>query len=174
MAKPKLSKNGVVIGRPPKPMAVVFWAYVSIKAPSQCWPWTGAVNVDGYGRRGKPTVYAHRHSWEIHNGRSLADDECVLHSCDNPSCVNPAHLSVGSKADNNRDRAAKGRSRDQHGERHNMAKLTEADVIEIRQLDGESHSRIAQRYGVSQTVVSAIKRRAAWAHVPESGPEVRG
>lgn len=145
-------------------MSEVFWDFVSIRTKEECWPWIGAINVDGYGRRGNPSIYAHRYSWEFHNGRTLTAGECVLHSCDNPTCVNPAHLSVGTKADNNRDRASKGRGRDQRGERHNMVKLTPAHVIEIRQAEG-SQTNIGEQYGISQGHVSAIKRGASWAHL---------
>lgn len=97
-----------------------FWSKVSY-GPSassmigqECWPWTGAASDEGYGRfllngRNGGYVMAHRYAWEQANG-PIPDGLFVLHRCDNPRCVNPWHLFLGTKGDNNRDRAAKGRS----------------------------------------------------------------
>lgn len=77
----------------------------------QCWPWLGSKNYFGYGwfRLNGKTTKAHRVAWLLWRGK-IPDGMCVLHECDNPSCVNPKHLWIGTKGDNNRDKALKGRA----------------------------------------------------------------
>ena len=127
-----------------------------------CWIWTGRVRPGGLGygvmsvmvRRGAggwKDLYAHRVSAEIH-GAEIAG-KCVLHKCDVPLCVNPAHLFTGTQADNMRDMAKKGRGRCGSG------KLTAAETREIISLKGlASQQTIATVYGVSQTRVGQIFR----------------
>jgi len=137
---------------------------------SLCWEWSGAKNLAGYGKvtwSGK-TIAAHRAFWEQYNGP--AGDACVLHRCDNPACVNPDHLFLGSQSDNVRDMDDKGRRvvGFAAGERCHLAKLTEADVVEIRRLGGGGGLRqkdIAAMFGVSQPLVGLIVRREIWRHV---------
>ena len=101
------------------PQAARFWEKVDKKGPTECWVWTGAgvsrLPRRNYGLAHKPgtnrgKVRAHRVSWEMHNG-PIPDGLNVLHTCDNPPCVNPAHLFVGTQRDNVRDMYAKGRGR---------------------------------------------------------------
>ena len=84
----------------------------TVVAETGCWLWGAAHNDQGYGvlRVNDKNVYAHRASWVVHFGE-LPDGHCVLHRCDVPACINPAHLFVGSKADNTKDMVAKGRAR---------------------------------------------------------------
>ena len=85
--------------------------FEKVEKTEKCWGWLAGTNKDGYGKfkmRGK-TLQAHRLSWVIHNG-IIPEGMCVLHHCDNPPCVNPAHLFLGTILDNNRDRDAKGRN----------------------------------------------------------------
>ena len=97
-------------GRPPKPLADRFWGLVDKTAG--CWLWVGYVNNCGYGRlrpaHSQPKVGAHRLSWELTNG-PIPDRMCVLHKCDNPACVNPEHLFLGTVQDNVNDMRQKGR-----------------------------------------------------------------
>jgi len=87
-----------------------FWHYVGMQPRNQCWPWRGARHPKGYGwLRGRGLLLkAHRVAYELHYG-PIAPGLVVMHSCDQPSCVNPAHLRLGTVADNNTDSAGKGR-----------------------------------------------------------------
>ena len=162
-----------------KPLAERFWAKVDRSGgPDACWLWLGAKHSAGYGRikDGDHQRRATHVSLEL-AGTPLAPGQQALHRCDNPPCVNPEHLLPGTMADNAADMIQKGRSAKgaKHryrthpelilrGERNGNAKLTEAQVREILLAEG-SHERIAADRGVSQTLVSMIKRRVLWRHV---------
>lgn len=96
-----------------------FWSKVTPAGDTECWLWTGFRDRNGYGRirkgskKSDPTRTAHRHAWEMFNG-SIPDGLLVCHKCDVANCVNPAHLFLGSTADNVADRVAKGRSSNGH------------------------------------------------------------
>lgn len=127
-----------------------------------CWNWTGAKLWNGYGRLAPldGEYLAHRASFAHHNGR-IPDGAIILHSCDNRSCINPAHLRVGDRSENNLDAYARGRRPDLSGERNANAKLTAAQADAIRS-DSRTQAAIAQKYGVSTSLVSAIKNNTAW------------
>lgn len=137
---------------------------------SGCWLWTAALNDNGYGvfgrgSRGAGNKYAHRFAYEHFIG-PIPEGAMVCHTCDVRRCVNPDHLFVGTAADNQGDMAAKGRSL--RGSRHNLAKLTDADVIEIRRLwslGGATQVALGERFGVSKGQISAIVRGKKWAHL---------
>jgi hypothetical protein len=133
-----------------------------------CWEWVGAFFSDGYPQisyRNRP-LRVHRAVMELYRGvpglLDKTNEAQVLHRCDNPKCVNPAHLFLGTPADNMRDRDQKGRST--HGERHRWAKLTVAEVVEIRRLrrSGMSLAAIARRFGVSKSGVNNVVNGHAW------------
>lgn len=115
-----------------------------------CLPWWGSRNQKGYGilTRKRRQLRATRLVWEECFGL-IPDGMCVLHRCDNPPCVNPEHLFLGTKSDNNRDAAAKGRSR-------GKARLTAEQVRSIRESD-ETQQALGDRYGISQSSVSYIQ-----------------
>lgn len=142
-----------------------FKAKVAVDETTGCHIWQGAKLPKGYGIIKRPRerrqIYAHRLALMI-EGVEVPDDRQVLHSCDNPPCVNPAHLRVGTNKENHQEMKDKGRSL--YGERNGQAKLTEAQVEAIRVLyrGGESQSSIAKRFGIHQTAVSKITRGARW------------
>ena len=130
----------------------------------ECWEWTGSRDTKNYGRIGGTNpIKAHRLSWELHNG-PIPDGLCVLHKCDNPPCVNPAHLFIGTIADNNRDKMVKGRHRYSVGSQRSHSKLTESDIPIIRAME-ETHTEIARLFGISRRNVGFIKDRKTWKHV---------
>jgi hypothetical protein len=135
--------------------------------PSGCWLWPGTLDRDGYGVIGENgrQLRAHRISYERAYG-PIPVGKQVLHSCDNPRCFCPAHLRVGTNIENTAERDAKGRQ--QRGERHAKAKLTEDAVRAIRRrfASGETQTALAAEYGVAQPVVSSLVRRETWKHVP--------
>jgi hypothetical protein len=145
----------------PRDPAVRFWSKVRVRGLDQCWPWKGGRDRQGYGQfynRG-----AHRQAWFLISGAMPA--LCVLHRCDNPPCCNPCHLWLGTQQDNQRDKFEKGRT--PRGENHYCAKLTIADVREIRRAAslGVGQSALARVYGVKPPMVHRIVHRRAWKHV---------
>jgi hypothetical protein len=149
-------------------MADRFWPKVDRGAgPDACWPWT-ASTTHGYGQIGVPGTRphkAHRVAWELTNG-PIPDGLLVCHRCDNPPCCNPAHLFLGTNADNMRDMVAKGRagSRTAAGDLNPKARLTPEQVQEIRAAiaSGEKFSELARRMGVSWTAVGNIAKGKTW------------
>lgn len=161
---------------------------LSIPEPnSGCVLWIGAINEFGYGsarHKGKSWP-AHRLSWTVTHG-PIPNGLHVLHRCDNPPCINPAHLFLGTHLDNMRDMKAKGRfipapkrTGESHytklkphlirrGEQAPSARLSEAQALDILRLcaEGVPQSRIAQQFGLIQQTVSDIRRGKRWSHLP--------
>lgn len=147
-------------------LARTFWDHVVTGNTNECWEWRGSQKGPGYGyftARGKP-YYAHRASWEIHNG-PIPTGMFVCHRCDNPACVNPAHLFIETHEGNVADKVAK--NRQPKGGQHNNAKISELDVIEIRRLhkSGLSQRAIAEAKKISASQVNRIILRKSWGHV---------
>ena len=146
-----------------------FQAKVFIDPVSGCWLWTGATESRfGYGkfRLGGASINAHRASWELFRG-PIPAGMFILHKCDVPACVNPDHLFLGTQSENNKDRAAKGRTVSRRGEDNDMSVLREADVIEIRRLrlSGLSGPAIAARFEVNHCAIYDILNGITWRHV---------
>jgi hypothetical protein len=149
-----------------------FWAKVDRRGPQECWLWRAAVNESGYGvlrpdtaRRNGPTVKAHRLSAKL--AGMQVEGMKVLHSCDNPPCVNPAHLRPGTMAENSADMVKRWRTC--YGERRPQSKLTDAAVVEIRRRRraGEQRAALAREFGVSGATITRAASGAGWKHVPD-------
>jgi HNH endonuclease len=132
-----------------------------------CWDWTKSVTKWGYGHinvNGKIKL-AHRISYEaIH---PLPTHLCVLHKCDNPRCINPEHLFLGTNADNVRDKVSKGRQSkigQSKGENHSLAKLSNNDVLFIR-ASSLPQKELAVQFNTTQSNISLIKNRVKWTHI---------
>lgn len=152
-----------------------FWKKVNKDGPihpvyGQCWLWTGWKNPKGYGGGfsiNRVELKAHRASWLIHFG--VIPEECVLHRCDTPACVNPSHLFLGTVPENNADMVAK--SRQARGEmKTTIAILREEDVRAIRLRYIPRHrihgaSAIAREYGMDPRSICAVVRRENWRHI---------
>ena len=137
-----------------------------------CWEWTASKDRQGYGYfgfRGK-TWKSHRVSWVIHNGE-IPSGLLVCHKCDHPSCVNPAHLFLGTHTDNMRDAIKKGRNAllGLKGEASPNSKLTKIQVLEIREIyryRGNNNQRfLAKKYGVSRHTIEKAVNRKTWKHI---------
>ena len=173
----------VRVGRPPVDDGVRFWRFVSPCANTGCWWWTGGLFDDGYpafkweGATRRATRFVAKHMMRL-----SIDGLFVCHKCDQPTCVNPAHLFVGSAVDNMRDMLRKGRgnkpSGDRHfsrtrpetvrkGEAHPLSRLRADDVLEIRRRAacGDSQSSLASAFRVSASQIHRIIDRTRWAHI---------
>lgn len=196
MRKARLYASGVTSnGKPwsPRPLftfeqhiersALRFRSKIAATPDSGCWEWTGGKTMGGYGKFkvGGRTLPAHRIAYRLHNGVFPPTSLFVCHSCDNPGCVNPAHLFIGTPLDNMRDKVAKGRS--SRGEKHALsmlgtqtprkgvqcgaAKLTDRKVRSIRdrRARGESARELAKKFEVRVSTVYRILAKEAWSHV---------
>ena len=150
-----------------------FLQSIEIGKPDECWVWTGRFHKTGYGYSNVARIsHSHRFMYWLVNGE-IAVGQVVMHSCDNRACCNINHLSLGTLADNNHDRDSKGRGRGQflfkdgQGIKNNNAKLSEEDVIRIRNLleTGITPSEVSRMYGVSVTQIINIKNRKQWTHI---------
>ena len=136
---------------------------------SGCWLWMNSLNESGYGHIALPTGIqkkAHRISWMLHYGQDPGE-LFVCHKCDNPCCVNPDHLFLGTQADNLKDCQKKNRFSRTHqakGERQGNSKLTDEMVLAIR-ASPLSLRQAAAQWGTTFTNISDIRKRRSWRHV---------
>ena len=151
----------------------MFWSKVSVSSVDECWELTAGSDANGYGSFWLPDkkrmMVAHRVAYTEMVG-DIPDGMCVLHKCDNRKCVNPSHLFLGTRLDNNRDRARKSRNNSdkRRGENNGLARLTDEDAVAIRGLydTGKfSQQAIADMFHISQNAVSSIVTRKTWTHV---------
>lgn len=145
-----------------------FLKYINVKE-NGCWEWTAYKNANGYGCIGvdRKSCLSHRVAYAIFVG-DIPNGVCVLHKCDNPGCVNPDHLFLGSRIDNIFDMIGKKRDRHLFGEQHGRSKLTGSDVVKIRKLLKSgfvSQEKIAKMFGITQCVISDINLGRIWRSV---------
>ena len=159
-----------------------FWSYIKRGPPSKCWPWAGS-GTKRYGsiKLQRRHYRSHRVAWRLAYG-PIPRGMCVCHHCDNGMCCNPAHLWLGTQADNMRDMRRKGRGatgsrngawlhpeRIARGERAGLAKLTAKDVQDIRRrraAGGCTLAQLARSFNVDLSNIGHIVARRTWAHVP--------
>lgn len=152
---------------------VRFWKHVDRRGPDECWEWQGRCDpptgktTKGYGYFagfGRMKVGAHVFAYELERGE-VGRGRVVMHTCDNPPCCNPAHLVIGTPADNMRDRLAKGHY--PRGMAHHNSKLTEEAVkaIRSRYAMGEKQVALAAEFGVGQQTISRVVNGRDWDHV---------
>ena len=140
-----------------------FWSKVDKRGSHECWPWLGHLTKKGMGqigvgRRGEGLVYVSRLSWQIAYG-PIPESMCICHHCDNPACVNPVHLFLGTHRDNMDDMLQK--RRHAYGTKHPAAKLNEQKVREIR-VSKQSDYELAEYYGVSRRLIWKVRKRISW------------
>lgn len=144
-------------------LASRFWKKVN-KADG-CWEWTGHTSPHGYGMiavaGGKRS--AHRVAYELHRG-TIPIGLSVRHTCDNPLCVNPAHLVLGTAQDNVDDRVTRGRSRNLAGEAHALSKLSDSAVRVIR-ASPLTLGELAAIFGVAKSAICKVRKFQTWKHV---------
>lgn len=130
-----------------------------------CWLWAIHCDSKGYGVMGinNKKIMAHRFSYELYVGK-IPEKMVVCHKCDNPSCVNPDHLWVGTQRDNIIDMVKKGRSKHPIGEKNHLTKLSRDEVINIKcsLLNNVSGNKLAKKYGVTRTSIYKIKNGVSW------------
>lgn len=144
-----------------------FWSRIAVAGDSECWPFQGGTNRDGYGLAhlmGKK-VLAHRAAKALADGPPCEESLVACHACDNPRCCNPAHIFWGTAADNNQD--AKKKRRHAHGARCGAAKLTE-EAARVALSSPLSVAAIASQFGVSQACIRLLRSRKTWAHIGRS------
>jgi len=138
--------------------------FSKVNKTDSCWLWTSSLFAGGYGAFSikKNTYKAHRVSW-ILSGNTIPEGNVIRHKCRNKNCVNPDHLETGTNAENSADMLRDGTS--PKGMANPKSKLTENQVLEIRERANESKRQLGEEFGVSRTTVSRILLRKIWNHI---------
>ena len=175
-----LYADGGVIGQNPSPFGGTwadprviarFWSKVEQRGADECWPWKASVSSQGYGKFyfGGRMDHAHRVALRIARQQDIDPGAVVRHACDNRICVNPAHLSLGTHADNTADMMRRGRNKYiipvRYGESHSQAKLTLKQVRHIKELlaTGMPKAAIGRLFGVCRATIRKIAKGETWA-----------
>lgn len=147
-----------------------FWRFVNKSDENSCWNWVGQ-KINGYGRislgaKSLASDGSHRVSWKMHNKQDIPKGMFVMHSCDNPSCVNPKHLSLGTPKDNSQDMIAKGRKKIviPIGEQNGKSIINPEIVRFIRSSD-LSHAELARQLNISNGCVRSVRSKRTWKHI---------
>lgn len=175
----KLDYSARKLGKPIMPLLARLYSHISINLCSGCWEWTGSKR-NGYGRiivgsrvdGTRKSECVHRLSYELNFGK-IPDGMEVCHKCDNPSCINPDHLFLGTRQDNVDDRERKGRNIVFTGEEQPRSKLTKKAVKDARwehAYHGASFESLARKYGVSKKTMQNAVKGITWkcvSYMPE-------
>jgi len=144
-----------------------FWSRVQVQGPADCWEWTGDIRVK-YGRLSLWSVHysVHRIAYFLSTGIDPKSNH-VCHTCDNPTCCNPAHLWLGTTQNNTQDKVDKGRCANNKGTKNPAVKLTEAKVrrIRIEFSKGMNQCALGRKYGVTHQMIHRIVKRKNWIHI---------
>jgi hypothetical protein len=167
----RVKKYGNTDGiRPHAPAKERFFKYIDKDSKHGCWNWIGNKRgkYGGFsiGPRENGTILAHRFSWAMHNNKEIPKGMVVMHLCDNPLCVNPSHLSVGTYMENTHDMLKKGRHTyiAHVGEKNGKSVLNEKIVREIRQ-SNMNHAELGRFYGVATSTIRGVRSGRTWVHV---------
>ena len=146
-----------------------FWSLFEGHGPEDCWPWPRSCAWRGYGQVmfNNRKFLTHRLAWMLANEQDIPMKMHIAHSCDNPGCCNPRHLSLASAKENERQAWARGRK--PRGEQNGLSKLNDAAVRFIRLLHAQGHSLrdLAKGFRVSHTTVVQVVERVTWKHVAD-------
>jgi len=151
-----------------------FWSKVDKNGPipthcpelGRCWVWMGGKSSKGYGKFDPKCgeQLAHRYSYALFTNKIISKELCVCHHCDNPSCVNPNHLFLGTNQDNVNDKTNKNRNGAPKGELHHNSKLTEENIKFIRNSQ-LSHRQLALLFNTPKSNITSIKNYKSWKHI---------
>jgi hypothetical protein len=170
-SNPSLTDEGKRPQSPKSLTRIRFWRQAKVASADECWNWQGFIDRDGYGRFrvGSKKHTTHRFAFFLANGHGL-DAPVIRHKCDNPRCVNPAHLCTGTHQENMRDRSE--RNRTARGTKNGRAKLTEETVLAIRAAyipNKITAPMLARQFGINFYVVQDIIRKRTWKHIVPNG-----
>ena len=150
-----------------------FWNFVDKQSNEDCWEWKGQILLNGYGRISLGSKkdgggLAHRVSWKLHNKKDIPDGMFVMHKCDNPSCVNPNHLLIGTPKDNTQDMIAKGRKNvvSPKGE-GNGKSLLDAEKVRLIRSSTLNHAALGRQLGVSPNCIRGVRTGRTWSHIED-------
>jgi len=150
-----------------------FWNFVDKKSEDECWHWTGQILSNGYGRisvgaRNLGNELAHRVSWRLANKQEIPEKMVVMHKCDNPKCVNPNHLNIGTHKQNTQDMITKGRKRvvSPKGE-GNGKSLLDAEKVRLIRSSKLNHAELGRQLGVSTSCIRGVRTGRTWSHIED-------
>ena len=153
------------------PLSERFWRFVDRKSEDECWNWIGNKLKSGYGQisigaKKEMSKGAHRVSWELANDKSIPDGMYIMHKCDNPSCVNPNHLTIGTAKENTQDMIQKGRKKTVAplGEENGKSLLNAEKVLLIR-ASTLNHAALGRQLNVSPNCIRGVRTGRTWSHI---------
>jgi len=154
-----------------EPLGIRFWAFVEKKEIDECWPWGGNLQPNGYGRfsigkKQEGSDGAHRVSWRLANKQDIPKGMHIMHKCDNPSCVNPNHLTIGTAKENTQDMIRKGRKKTVAPlGTENGKSLLDAEKVLLIRSSNLNHAALGRQLGVSPNCVRGVRIGRTWSHI---------